>query len=82
MGWVAEDLCASLSKGQNGDDMKRENELLGIYSPLVSPEAVVKNRPALLQRPGLVVDSGGRVLVWVLPDIMLAERQVRSYRAS
>lgn len=76
MSWDAEDLRNNLPSRPTGNNIGVENELLKIFPPWVSRAEVIRNEPALLQRPAVITDSRGRIIAWALPNIILPDRQV------
>ena len=74
--WDAEDLRASISKRPTGFNQTIENELLEIFQPFCPIADVLSDNLPVLHRPGVVLDSAGRILAWALPGILSKTRQV------
>lgn len=79
MSWDAEELCAYMSKKPRGFNLDYEDALLERFPPVSGTESVLANDIPILLRPGIIVDSSGRILAWALPGILTEERQVRPY---
>lgn len=67
--WDVERYCDNLSKHQDGLNDKLEQNLQQKYKPLFSPSV-------LLNKPAVIADKHGNVLVWYLPSVLHLSRQV------
>lgn len=69
MAWSAEEYRNSLSSRPTGQNEAVEAKQEAKFHPLT-------NMP-LLERPAVVVDRDGKIILWYVPNIMTKVRQVR-----
>ena len=78
MEWDAQELVARLPKEARGLDTDFENQLLQEFPPLCSLEEIDNGDMPIVLHPAIIVDQRGRIIGWLLPNILSKERQVRT----
>ena len=76
--WDAQELVARLPKQARGLDTEFENQLLEEFPPVCSLEEIDSGNMPLILHPAIIVDQRGRIVGWLLPNILSKERQVRT----
>ncbi len=70
--WDVDRYNDRLTRAMNGRDKAAEDVIKNAFPPLSMPR---------VEDPAIVVEKHGRILAWILPDILSKERQVSSFNS-